>query len=114
MDLLVDSTPENSARISAALGSLNLNGFSSNAFTKSGLQIPLKQTYYAELLTPQEEAPSFSEVEHQAVDAKLFNIAVRVASIRILIEMKKRAIASADEQYAKHVRDIELLERHAV
>ena len=113
MDLLVDPTVENSARIAEVLTGLHLTGFSPASFTTVGLQVPLKQTYYAELLTPQLGASSFSEVEIEAVDAHLFNIPVRLASIRTLIEMKKRAFAWAKDQCEKHVRDIELLEKHA-
>ena len=111
MDLLVEPTVENSARIAKTLTKLQIAGFSSTSFSKPGLQIPLKHIYYAELLTPQQEAPSFSEVEAKAVDAKLFNLPIRLASISTLIGMKKRAIQSATEQLEKHAKDIELLEK---
>ena len=114
MDLLVEPTAENSACIAQALGSLHLTGYSSSSFAKLGLQVPLKQTYYAELLTPQEATSSFSDIEAQAIDARLFNIPVRLASISTPIEMKKFAVVSAEEQTNKHKRDIELLEKHAM
>jgi len=42
MDLLVNPTPENSARISKAFDGLHMNGYTSDSFTKSGLQVSLK------------------------------------------------------------------------
>ena len=112
MDLLVEPTSENSERIALVLTKLRIVGFSPESFAKPGLQVPLKQTFHAELLTPQQEAPTFSEIEAGAVDAKLFNIPVRLASVLTLIEMKKRAVQSATEQQEKHLKDIVLLEKH--
>jgi hypothetical protein len=113
MDLLVEPTAANSARIAQALSILHLTGYSTGSFAKPDLQVPLKQTYYAELLTPREGTASFSDIEGQAIDARLFNIPVRLASVSTLIEMKKHAVASADQHRDKHERDIELLEKHA-
>lgn len=113
MDLLVEPTAENSVRIARALASLHLSGFSADSFAKLGLQVQLKQPYYAEVLTPQEGSSSFSDIEAQAVDARLFNIPVRLASVSTLIAMKKLAAASTEEQYLKHTRDIDLLGKHA-
>jgi len=114
MDLLVNTTPENSARISRALDVLHLNGYTVDSFTKPGLQVPLKQHYYAELLTPRKDGPTYSEVAKDAVDAKLFNIPVRLASVASLIRLKKQAVASAEAQRDKHLKDIERLKKHAV
>jgi hypothetical protein len=55
MDLLVNQTPENSARISRALGCLELKGYLADSFTKPGLQVPIKRHYHAELLTPRKD-----------------------------------------------------------
>ena len=114
MDLLVNPTPENSARVSRALNDLQMQGFFANSFTKPALQVPLKQHLYAELLTPRAEGPTYSEVATDAVDAKLFNIPVRVASPASLIRMKEQAVASAEAQRDKHSKDIERLKKHAV
>lgn len=111
MDLLVNPTPENSARISRALNGLHMNGYTLDSFTKPGLQVPLKGVYYAELLTPQKNGPTYSEVTKGAVDAKLFNIPVRLASVVSLIRLKELAIASAEAQKNKHVKDIQCLEK---
>lgn len=111
MDLLVEPTPENSAKVAAALKNLKLLGFTQESFTKPGLQFRLKAHYYAELLTPKQDGLSFLEVEANAVDANLFNIPVRLASVSTLVEMKKDAVRSAGEQQAKHLKDIELLEK---
>ncbi|MCP5363828.1 MAG: hypothetical protein H6905_01090 [Hyphomicrobiales bacterium] len=110
MDLLIEPTAENSALISRALASLGLGGHSADAFAGLGLQIPIKNVYHAELLTPEKGSASFAEVEANAVDARLFNIPVRLASVSTLISMKRRAIASAESQREKHLRDVECLE----
>lgn len=106
MDLLVNPTPENSARISKALDDLHMNGYTSDSITKPGLQVPLKQLYYAKLLTPRKDGPAYSEVAKNAVDAKLFNIPVRLASVVSLIRLKEQAVASAEAQREKHLKDI--------
>lgn len=112
MDLLIEPTAENSKRIAQALSGLDLSGFTASSFEKPGLQVPLKQTYYAELLTPEAQATAFSEVEAKAVNGKLFGFPVRIAAVADIVVMKKRAVAAAKEQCEKHVRDIELLEQY--
>lgn len=114
MDLLVNPTPENSLRISRALDGMHMQGFNDRSFTRPGLQVPLKQMHYVELLTPRKEGPSYLEVAKDAVDAKLFQKPVRVASPRSLIRMKQQAVASAEKERDKHLADIERLGRHAV
>jgi len=114
MDLLVNPTPENSARISRALAGMHMQGFNDRSFTKPGLQVPLKHMHYAELLTPRKEGPSYSEVAKEAVDAKLFQKPVRLASPASLIRMKQQAVASAEKERDKHLKDIERLRKHAV
>lgn len=109
MDLLVEPTIENSERITRALTSLRIGGLSENSFFRSGLQVPIKDVFYAELLTPQEGLVGFNDVEADAVDACLFEIHVRLASIAKLLAMKKQAIDSNADQREKHLKDIELL-----
>lgn len=111
MDLLIEPTTENSSRVSQGLARLGLTGFGPESFARLGLQVPLKQNYYAELLTPEPTGLSYQEVESCAVDAKLFGMPVRVASVETLIQMKKRAAACAEGQCQKHEADIALLER---
>src|SRR5690242_11732306 len=82
MDLLVNPTADNSARISDVLDGLHMHGYYRNSFTKPGLQVSLKQIYYAELLTPREDGPSYAEIAKDSVDGKLFDIPVRVASVQ--------------------------------
>ncbi len=113
MDLLVNPTVENSARISRALAGLHLQGFNELSFTKLGLRVPLKQMHYAELLTPRKEGPGYADVSQEAVNAKLFQKAVKLASPTLLIRMKELAIASTEKERNKHLRDIERLRRHA-
>ncbi len=113
MDLLINPTPENSARISRALLQLGLQGHSQESFTKPGLQVALKQHHYAELLTPRKSDASYPEVLADAVDGKVFDIPVRIASPTRLISMKQEAAAAAEAQRDKHLKDIERL-KHAV
>jgi hypothetical protein len=112
MDLLVDNTLENSERISQSLISLNLSGFASTSFVKLGLQVPLKQFYYAELLTSRKDGPTYAEVANDAVEASVFNIPVRLASVASLIRLKELAIASEKVQIDKHLKDIECLKKY--
>lgn len=114
MDLLVNPSNENSVRISRVLNGLRMRGYSEDSFTKPGLQVPLKQRHYAELLTPQIDGPTYSDVAEDTVDAKLFNIPVRVASAAVLFRLKEQAVASAEAQRDKHLEDIERLKKHAV
>lgn len=111
MDLLIQPTSENSSCASKALARLGLTGFGPESFARLGLQVPLKQNYYAELLTPEPTGLSYVEVESHAVDAKLFGMPVRVASVQTLLQMKKRAASPAEGQCQKHEADIALLER---
>ncbi|MNF63639.1 hypothetical protein D3C84_453470 [compost metagenome] len=113
LDLLIDPSVENSTRISSALANLHLSGFSADSFTKLGLQVPLKGSYYAELLTPTQGSPNYSEVEAVALPAKLFGMPVLVASIPTLITMKKAAVSALAEQSEKHLNDITLLQKCA-
>lgn len=114
MDLMVNPTPENSTRISNALTSLQLNGHNHDSFTKLGLQVPLKSQFYAELLTPRSDGPSWAEVMDGSVEGRLFNLPVRLPSVAALVRLKEHAVASAEEQKDKHLKDIELLKRYAV
>lgn len=113
MDLLVNPTPENSARIAGVLSRLRISGFDIDSFVRHGLQVPLKQTLYAELLTPETAMPSFDEVERTAVDGKLFNHPVRIASVESLIRFKERAAGAAEATAQKHRDDVRLLQAHA-
>ncbi|SIR37954.1 hypothetical protein SAMN05216504_0811 [Pseudomonas sp. A214] len=113
LDLLIEPSLENSTRISSALAKLHLSGFSADSFTRLGLQVPLKGSYYAELITPTQGLPTYSEVEADALPAKLFGMPVLVASIPALIAMKKIAVSTLAEQSEKHLNDIALLQKCA-
>lgn len=112
MDLLVEPTEENSVRIVDALASLGIPNVSTNAFARNDVQAPLKQIFYAELLTPRTGQSSFVDVSASAVDAKLFGLPVRLASRATLLQMKHAAVAAADESAEKHKKDIALLCQH--
>lgn len=115
MDLLVNPTADNSRRIASALA--NLDGLSSVSYTdvsfaKLGLQVRLKEYYYyAELLTPRKDGPTYSEIAKDAVKAKLFNIPVLLASKGSLIRLKEHAAKSAEAERDKHFKDIDRLKR---
>ncbi|WP_143058245.1 hypothetical protein [Nitrosovibrio sp. Nv6] len=113
MDLLVNPTPENSLRIFQAFASLRLDGHNER-FAKPGLQVQLKGMYYCEILTPRKNDPMYSELAEDAVDAKLFDIPVQVASVASLLRMKELAVASAEAVKDKHLRDIALLKARLI
>lgn len=112
MDLLVEPTDENSVHIVDALASLGIPNVPPNAFARNDVQAPLKQVFYAELLTPRTGQLSFVEVSASAVDAKLFGLPVRLASRATLLDMKHAAVAAGDESAAKHLEDIARLRQH--
>ena len=112
MDLLVNPTVENSERIWRAFNSLDINGYNKLSFVKSGLQVPLKKIHYAEILTPKENGPTYSETIKDSVDAKIFDFPVQVASVAILIQMKKLAVSSIETEKDKHLADIVLLQTY--
>lgn len=113
MDLLVNPTSENSERIAAVLDELGLGGAGPDSFVTLGRQVTLKQVHYAELLTPERDGPQYPEIAASAVQAKLFNMPVLVASVASLRKLKQRALDAANAQRQKHETDLELL-RNAV
>lgn len=108
MDLLIEPTIENSGRVVNALASVGLNGFGPDSFANNGKQARLDRYHYADLLTPNGNI-TFSDVDSDAVGAKLFNMPVRVASVVSLIRMKEAAIDACQSRESKHSIDIELL-----
>jgi hypothetical protein len=114
MDLLLNPTEENSARVSQALASLNLQGFQKNSFARLGLQVSLKHHLYAELLTPRPDGVAYTEMDRLAVPAKLFGIPVRLAAPASLIQMKQSEVVASLAESEKHRKDIELLRPHVV
>ncbi len=111
MDLLIAPTAENAAKVAKTFTSLGLFGLPETSFVRLGLQVPLKDaTFYAELLTPRDGGMTYAEVEASAVDARLFNIPVRLASVSALIGMKTQAIESTvGVERQKHLEDIKSL-----
>lgn len=114
MDLLVNPSEENSMRIARALTNIGLNGFRDNSFVTLGLQAPLKQKHYAEILTPRKGGLSYSEVASDAVAGKVFGMPIKLASILSLLKMKQEAVASGSEQLQKHQADIVLLRNNDI
>ena len=114
MDLLLNPTSENSARTARALSSLELGGFEAGSFARPGLQVPIKQHFYAEFLTPRADEPNYAEVRASAQAARLFGYPVFVASPAALIRMKQRAASGSEASAVKHQADIALLRTHVV
>ena len=112
MDLLIEPTAENASKVAQAFTSLGLSGLSETSFVRLGLQVPLKYaTFYAELLTPRDGGMTYAEAEAGAVDARLFNISVRVAGVEALIGMKTQAVESTvGAERQKHLEDVNSLE----
>lgn len=114
MDLLVNATEENSKRITQALNGVGLSGFGDKSFMAPGLQAPLKQRHYAEILTPKKGGLSYSEVASDAGTGNLFGMPIKLASIAGLLKLKQEAVASVSEQLQKHQADIDLLRNNDV
>jgi hypothetical protein len=113
MDLLVNPTEENSARISSALTRLGMSGFDTRSFARAGLQVPLKHTLYADLLTPEADALSYEEVERTSIEGKLFGFPIHIASPEALVHLKERAMAASEAMASKHGEDIRRLRAYA-
>lgn len=114
MDILVNPTEENSTSISMALTNLHINGHNAHSFEKLSLQVPLKNGLYADILTPKEGSLSFNEILNEAIDAKIFNLPVKLASLKTLISLKEHAISTDENNAEKHTQDIMLLKRYDV
>lgn len=113
MDLLVNPTKENAIRIGKALSRLRYPVIDSRLLCRPGVQVPLKQNHYAELLTPRTEGPSYESVAQHAVLGRVLGVPTLIASARSLIELKRIAVASEEAAMKKHLRDIECLEPYA-
>lgn len=109
MDILVNSTHENSEKVANALLSLNLTGYDSSSFSKPGIQAPIKKHYYADIITVSKKGPTYNELAAESVSGNLFNIPIRIASPVMLIQMKEQAAESAANELKKHQSDIECL-----
>ena len=99
----------NSERIYIALNGLNLPAIEKLAFAKCSVQLPLKNEYYADIITPATNGITFEEVMCNAAKGKLFNIPVLIPSVANLIRLKELAIQLAEDDAEKHRKDIELL-----
>lgn len=113
MDLLVNPTKENAARVSQALSRLRYVVVDSQSFCRPGLQVPLKNVHYAELLTPRADGPNYQAVARQAIQGKGLGVPILIASAQSLIDLKKLAVAFTGASMKKHLRDIECLLPHA-
>lgn len=113
MDLLVNSTKENSLKIFNALSGIGLSGFEHDSFTKANIQVRIKTFHYADILTPFKTGPTFEELMNNSIVGKLFNISVHIPSVENLIKLKERAVTSTEKELNKHREDIVLLSNHA-
>ena len=108
-DSLINPSPENSERIFYALNDLSLTGFSANSFAEMGLQVKIKDGFYADLLTPTLDGITYSDVESCSLPAKLFGVPILLASIDTLIKMKEIALFKDEQNSEKHKADIAAL-----
>ena len=113
MDLLVNPTEENAIRICQALSRLRYSFIDPKSLCRPGVQVPLKQNHYAELLTPRTDGPSYESVVQHAVQGRVLGVPTLIASAQSLIELKRVAVAYEEAAMQKHLRDIECLEPHA-
>jgi hypothetical protein len=111
MDILVNPTHENSQKVFSALTGVGIIGIDVESFARTGVQAPLKQRHYADIITPARGGPSFDDLVLWSVDAKLFGMHVRIPSVSNLIKLKEHAATAADDDSdrAKHRHDISLL-----
>lgn len=114
MDTLVNPTKENSEKVTNALGSLGLNGFATDSFTKLGVHAPIKQFHYADIITPAKDGLTFEELMKGSFIGRLFSVDVCIPSIENLIKMKEDVVVSTDKELSKHQQDIALLREHTV
>ena len=113
LDILVEDTEINDQRISDALVRLGFEPSPPGKFLTPGVQMPLKSGFYADILTPKVGAPNFSDCYSDSVQAHLFDIPIRVASIPTLIALKEFSIRQSRDSHDKHMADLALLHRAA-
>jgi hypothetical protein len=109
MDVLVNPTKENSKKVTNALESLGLKGFTSDSFAKLGVQVSLKRRNYADIITPEHGGLTFEELMKDSIMRKLFNNSVHIPSLQNLIKLKESVVASIEKELSKHRQDIALL-----
>jgi hypothetical protein len=109
MDLLLNPTSENSIRVVRVLQSQYMNELDWMVFARQNVQMPLKKWHYAELLTPRTHSDSYVDVSKKAVQGKLFDLPVLIASKETIIGMKMFADDASDPSHEKHRRDLEAL-----
>lgn len=113
MDLLVNPTDENSARINLALSRLGYQYQSPKSFCQLGLQIPFKVNHYAELLTPRLNGPRYDNIYKSSIKGQLLGVPILIASCHILIELKELIVASGEDKTQKHQQDVERLKNYS-
>ena len=106
LDLLVETTLENCDRLIGVLWSLSLTPQFTAADLKSATpkQIPIKQYYYLDILTPGDQI-DFTREWERAPSGLLGRTEVRFAGVQLLLAQKQ----SSDRE--KDASDIELLGR---
>jgi hypothetical protein len=109
MDLLLNPTPDNSIRVVRVLQSQYMNELDGMAFARPNVQMPLKKWNYAELLTPRNDGESYIDVSIKAVQGKLFDLPVLIATKETIIAMKCFADGTSDPLLEKHRQDLKAL-----
>lgn len=107
LDLLVDATLENATRVISALASLGVTGPTLTPERLAQREKTQVRLHTADLFADIITAPGLDFAAHDkvAVDALLFGVPVRVASVETL------RLMLADSNEPKHAQDREILDR---
>lgn len=110
LDLLVNSTTENSDKIVVALQSLSVPLTCSSAqLARPAIQVPIKNfRFWAELLTPLGDL-KFKDIEADSITIYVEGRLVHVASTGHLKIMKQMAVKQLSETLKKHETDLRRL-----
>lgn len=109
LDLLIDHSKENIERFLSAFSELFLvPNWKPEQLARHGVQIPIKNDYYIDILTPK-SGIDFSELYGRAETARIGHIAVKVISVKDLIDMKNEALKVLSKQSEKHRIDLNCL-----
>jgi hypothetical protein len=109
IDVLIDPTIENAARVIAALTASGVGiPFSPADLAQPNKRVPIHSMQYdADIMTPKSDK-DFTDLISRSVSATMINIDVPVIGISDLIDMK-RVAAQESEEAAKHQRDLDRL-----
>jgi hypothetical protein len=108
MDILVNPTKLNSKKIFNSLLNINCRLDDEMSFAAEGVQLPLKNHYYVDIITPPKNGFAFSEVYQDSLNINFFDVPVKIPSISSLIKLAGFHFHS-EPANIKRERDINLL-----